>query len=191
MKSAPLVPATTFDKTVLWSLLSAEGAYLLAFSMLFGMNIWNNFIGGFIAVRTLPRQQFGMLQAKQFPWFFGISTGLSTFLLSQWLYGHPDVLSNFTQIWNVNVLQAFTLVVINTMYTLNTLFISPATTRVMFRRHKLEREEKKSHIDADVSVEMKVLNRRFGMLHGMSSLTTLIATLGTVFHGLWLANHGL
>jgi len=191
MKSAALIPTTTFDKTVLWSLFSADGAYLLAFSMLFGMNVWNNFIAGFIAVKTLPRQQFGMLQAKQFPWFFGISTGLSGFLMSRWILDHPDVVSNFTQIWNVDVLQAFTLVVISTMYTLNMFFISPATTRVMFKRHRLERGEKKSHTDADVSDEMKVLNKKFGMLHGMSSLTTLIATLGTVFHGLWLANHGL
>ncbi|KAG8859336.1 hypothetical protein FRB96_004551 [Tulasnella sp. 330] len=198
---------------MLSGLFSANGGYLLAFAMLFGMNIWNNFIGGFIAVKTLPRHQFGMLQAKQFPWFFGISTTLAGFLLSRWIYDHPNVIPNIMQIWNVDVLQTLTLAMVTTMYTLNMLFISPATTkfvgkspyllsdtlvnvsvscfRVMFQRHRLEREEKKPHTDPDVSAEMKELNKSFGMLHGASSLTTLIATFGTVFHGLWLASHGL
>ncbi|KAG8890836.1 Nuclear import receptor [Tulasnella sp. 332] len=180
-----------FGSALTTGLFSANGGYLLAFAMLFGMNIWNNFIGGFIAVKTLPRHQFGMLQAKQFPWFFGISTTLAGFLLSRWIYDHPNVIPNIMQIWNVDVLQTLTLAMVTTMYTLNMLFISPATTKVMFQRHRLEREEKKPHTDPDVSAEMKELNKSFGMLHGASSLTTLIATFGTVFHGLWLASHGL
>ena len=80
----------------------------------------------------------------------------------------------------------------------------------MFKRHKLEKEEKKNYSDAGVSTErqtslyrdtthtrtqvsneMKTLNRTFAKLHGVSSLFNLWAVIGTVFHGLWIANKGL
>lgn len=38
---------------------------------------------------------------------------------------------------------------------------------------------------------MKALNKRFGTLHGLSSLTNLFAVIGLVFHGLWITNVGL
>ena len=37
---------------------------------------------------------------------------------------------------------------------------------------------------------MKALNKRFGTLHGLSSLTNLFAVIALLFHGLWIANVG-
>lgn len=38
---------------------------------------------------------------------------------------------------------------------------------------------------------MKALNKRFGMLHGISSMLSLGAVIALGFHGLWLGNVGL
>jgi hypothetical protein len=35
---------------------------------------------------------------------------------------------------------------------------------------------------------MKALNRKFGMLHGISSLCNLGAVIALIFHGLWLGH---
>jgi hypothetical protein len=41
------------------------------------------------------------------------------------------------------------------------------------------------------SAQMKTLNSRFGMLHGISSLANLFAVIALAFHGLWLGNSGI
>jgi len=61
----------------------------------------------------------------------------------------------------------------------------------MFERQKLEKEEGKSYNDAGVSDKMKELNKRFGMLHGVSYLLSMGAVVALAFHGLWLGNVGL
>jgi hypothetical protein len=38
---------------------------------------------------------------------------------------------------------------------------------------------------------MKTLNRRFAMLHGISSLANLSAVIALLFHGLWIGNAGV
>lgn len=38
---------------------------------------------------------------------------------------------------------------------------------------------------------MKVLNKKFAKLHGISSLLNLSANVALVFHGLWIGNKGL
>jgi hypothetical protein len=42
-----------------------------------------------------------------------------------------------------------------------------------------------------VSDEMKNLNRRFGWLHGISSLANLGAVIALGFHGLWIGKAGV
>jgi len=44
---------------------------------------------------------------------------------------------------------------------------------------------------SQVSADMKALNRRFGMLHGISSLANLVAVIALGFHGLWIGNVGV
>jgi hypothetical protein len=79
----------------------------------------------------------------------------------------------------------------------------------MYRRHRLERLEKKSYTEPDVrdldigdilvhvvwflqiSDEMKATNRTFSILHGISSLTNLIGILAITFHGMWIAQFGI
>lgn len=77
----------------------------------------------------------------------------------------------------------------------------------MFERHRLEKEEGKVYNEpgvcsvqcsvqqvdncTQVSDTMKALNRRFGSLHGISSLLNLWAVIAIGLHGLWIGNAGV
>lgn len=37
---------------------------------------------------------------------------------------------------------------------------------------------------------MQAITKKFGALHGVSSLTNLISVIGMTFHGLWIAKYG-
>lgn len=61
----------------------------------------------------------------------------------------------------------------------------------MFQRHRLEKEEGKNYNEPGVSAQMKALNAKFGMLHGISSLDNLGAIVALTLHGLWIGSYGL
>jgi len=185
------MPAQLLDISTLSALFNFDALYQILFSFLFGMTIWVTFIGGFIAIAALPRQQFGTLQAKSFPIYFGLSLGLDSALLALWTLSHPDVIPAYLQPQRADVAQAYALVVVGILTSINLFVLSPYTTKIMFQRHRLEREEGKGSSDPTASPAMKALNKKFGSLHGISSLTNLGAVIGLIFHGLWLGTFGL
>ncbi|PFH46640.1 hypothetical protein AMATHDRAFT_154267 [Amanita thiersii Skay4041] len=173
------------------SLISPRGLYVVAYSWLFGMSLWVTFFGGVIAFKALPRQQFGTLQHKTFPIYFGISIFLSGSMLGYWVFTHPDVASYLAHPTMADVAQAYALFAVFGGQSFNKFVIGPLTSETMFRRHRLEKEEGKNYNDPGVSPAMKSLNRRFGMLHGISSLANLIAVISLGFHGLWIGHTGV
>ncbi|KAK4123713.1 hypothetical protein N657DRAFT_645304 [Parathielavia appendiculata] len=71
----------------------------------------------------------------------------------------------------------------------NLAVIGPATTRVMDERRVQERKDGKKSNDAPPhSQEMVALNKRFSMLHGISSLLNLATFVGTVVYGFTLSS---
>lgn len=172
-------------------LISADGIYYLGYSFLFGMSVWVNFIGGVIAYRALPRQAFSSLQHRTFPVFFSTSQLISSVLLIIWTLSHPDVLTNWYNPVIADVAQAWCLATVLLTQGANDWVVGPLTSNTMFERQKLEKEEGKSYNDAGVSDKMKELNKRFGMLHGVSYLLSMGAVVALAFHGLWLGNVGL
>ncbi|KAF7367244.1 DUF4149 domain-containing protein [Mycena sanguinolenta] len=177
--------------TTLLSLFNPGGLYLVTYGFLFGMSVWISFFGGVIAYKTLARPQFGQLQHKTFPIYFVLSLGLGSTLLGFWTVNHPVVLTHYANPLVADVAQAYTLVLVLLAQGSNYFIIGPLTSKTMFERMKLEKEEGKSYTEAGVSDQMKGLNRRFGMLHGISSLANLGAVLALGFHGLWIGNFGL
>ncbi|KZP32255.1 hypothetical protein FIBSPDRAFT_916476 [Athelia psychrophila] len=175
----------------LLGLFSAQGAYALAYSWLFGMSLWITFFGGVIAYKTLPRHMFSALQHKTFPIYFVLSMGLSSGMLGFWTWTHPDVLTHVYRPYVADVAQAYALAAVVLAQASNYFVVGPLTSKVMFERQKLEKEEGKVYNEPGVSSEMKALNKKFGGLHGISSLANMGAVLALGFHGLWLANVGL
>ncbi|KAJ7919064.1 hypothetical protein B0H13DRAFT_1990220 [Mycena leptocephala] len=179
--------------TTVLSLFNPNGLYLVAYGWLFGMSLWISFFGGVIAYKTLPRAQFGALQHKTFRKFhlLRLVIGLSSTLLGLWTVNHPAVLTHYTSPLVADVAQAYTLVLVLLSQGSNYFVVGPLTSKTMFERMKLEKEEGKTYNESGVSDKMKALNGRFGMLHGISSLANLAAVLALGFHGLWIGNFGL
>jgi len=173
------------------SLVNANGLYLVGYAWLFGMSVWISFFGGIIAFRALPRQQFGALQHRTFPVYFVQSMLLSGALLTKWIYSHPDVLTHIMRPNVADVAQAYALTSVLASQSFNYFIVGPMTSKIMFQRHRLEKEEGKSHNEPGVSAEMKMLNRKFGGLHGISSLANLMAVFALGFHGLWIGSAGV
>ncbi|KAI0374472.1 hypothetical protein BV20DRAFT_1011539 [Pilatotrama ljubarskyi] len=180
--------------TLSWSsflaLFNAQGLYQVGYAWLFGMTLWVTFIGGTIAFKTLPRQQFGTLQHRTFPIYFVISIALSSGLLGLWTYSHPRVLTHYLSPSEGDVAQAYALAAVVLSQAANHFVIGPLTSKTMFMRHRLEKEEGKAYNEPGVSDQMKALNKTFSQLHGISSLANLTAFLALLFHGLWIGNAG-
>ncbi|KAG2146516.1 uncharacterized protein EDB93DRAFT_1240786 [Suillus bovinus] len=164
----------------LLGMLSPKGIYILGYGWLYGMSVWVSFFGDCF-IET-ARHQFGALQHKTFPVYFSSSIGLSSALLGLWAYAHPGLLANITSPLRADVAQGISL------QSCNQLVVGPMTSR---QRHKLEKEEGKSYNEPGVSAQMKALNTKFGMLHGISSLANLGAVIALTFHGLWIGSYGL
>ncbi|KXN83620.1 hypothetical protein AN958_01185 [Leucoagaricus sp. SymC.cos] len=175
----------------LFNLVNLNGLYLLGYAWAFGMAVWVTFFAGIIAFKTLPRQQFGALQHKIFPVYFVQSMVLTSGLLVKWIYSHPDVIPHFGKPWVADVAQVYALGTVLALQGTNYFIIGPMTSRAMFERHKLEKEENKQYNDPAASAEMKALNQRFGALHGISSLANLGAVIVLGFHGLWIGSAGV
>ncbi|KAK6331176.1 hypothetical protein TWF696_003243 [Orbilia brochopaga] len=172
--------------------------HLLSYSFLFGTQIWHSFIGGIISFRVLPREHFSALQRRLFPLYFSLQFVLSLLLLLT----APKSLKNTA----TSPTYGFLLTVIATAL-LNVGVAGPATTRVMDQRkarevfdgrrydgRKLpgvtegaERGGDREDEEVLVSPEMRALNKRFGMWHGISSLLNMGSVIGTIGYGVLLA----
>jgi hypothetical protein len=67
---------------------------------------------------------------------------------------------------------------------INMTYVGPQTTEVMkLRKHQETRDGKKSYDAGPHSEEMRQLNKRFGVLHGISSLVNLVGFLSMCWYG--------
>ncbi|GAA5954415.1 hypothetical protein JCM8115_004581 [Rhodotorula mucilaginosa] len=183
MSDGPLVHA-------LWRAVTGpKGVYNVVLGTVLGSTVWHSFIGGPIAYMSLPRQQFGHLQSRLFPRFFALQSLSALALLG--LYsrrpGGGELVRTFWRHGNKTV---WALVVMASSGFANWLFVGPLTTGVMKQRHRKERLEGKSYNEPGVSNEMKALNKRFGTLHGISSLINLVYVAAAVGHAAWIAEYG-
>lgn len=72
---------------------------------------------------------------------------------------------------------------------INATYIGPATTKCMRqRKHQETRDGKKSYDPPPHSKEMQELNKKFGILHGASSLVNMVSWAVTIWYGFYLAD---
>lgn len=146
--------------------------HLLSFATWFGTVFYTTFIAGITMFKNLPRRSFGQLQSKLFPKYFQLcATMVGVQMLT--LTSMPDILCKSSEL-ALGTSFLFTL--------LNLLYLEPKSSRVMFDRYALEDEGKRD------SEEYKKLASSFGKLHGISSLTNLMALCGAIVHGVRLAS---
>mmetsp|Transcript_4363 Transcript_4363/g.11486 ORF Transcript_4363/g.11486 Transcript_4363/m.11486 type:complete len:220 (+) Transcript_4363:59-718(+) len=144
----------------------------LSWGVLFGSQVWVSLVSGITMFRTVPRHTFGKLQSKLFPAYFQLSTICSSLLTIATAALMP---SNRLLHTCAGLSLASSLV--------NLVYLEPQTTATMYERHAIERELGigVSMKDAPATVEMakantelQRLNKKFGMYHGISSLSNLI-----------------
>jgi hypothetical protein len=147
--------------------------HMLSYGMWLGTLGWTSFIFGIVAFRNLPRQTFGKLQAKLFPKYFSVSAFAPILMLVtlHYLTGGAPPTKEMTLL-GVSVGASL----------MNLFFTEPAATKVMFKRYELENQPAALRDDAQI----KVLQRRFGKWHGISSLLNLIVLICAVGHGYYL-----
>ncbi|KAM1953635.1 hypothetical protein ACFX15_007951 [Malus domestica] len=165
-------------------------AHLLCFSTAFGAALWVTFIGGIIMFKNLPRHQFGNLQSKMFPAYFtmvGICLAVSA---GSFGYLHPWSSSSVTDKYQLGFLLS------SFAFNLTNLFIfTPMTIEMMKQRHKVEREQNigeevggsKNVQVAKVNPKLAAMNKKFGMIHGLSSLANILAFGSLAMHSWYLA----
>ncbi|GJN88075.1 hypothetical protein Rhopal_001031-T1 [Rhodotorula paludigena] len=170
--------------SVFRALADQRGLYNILLGTTLGTTVWHSFIGGPVAYKALPRQQFGHLQSKLFPKFFSLQSVASLALAA--LYGRSRTVS-WTRFWRTGDRNAWALVFMVATGFANWWFVGPLTTNTMKRRHRLERLEGKEYSDDKASPEMKQLNRRFGLLHGVSSLLNLVFLSAAASHAAYIA----
>jgi hypothetical protein len=148
--------------------------HLLSFMSWFGCSMWVSFVAGIVMFRNLPRHTFGRLQSKLFPAYFTFSAILLVLSITS-----ASALSLSHRSYNILPLYTILATIL-----VNLVYLEPKTTAVMFERHVVERKlgtgqevgiikPKDPKIANDP--ELKELSKKFGMLHGLSTLTNLAA----------------
>ncbi|KAI9367258.1 hypothetical protein BJX61DRAFT_529408 [Aspergillus egyptiacus] len=162
--------------------------HILSYGTLLGVQLYQSFVSGIIAFRVLPRPQFSSLQAKIFPTYFALQTALPVALaLTASRADKPLGIAGLLEPESrVKVL--FPLATAFVTGLINLVVLRPLTVNTMReRKHQETRDGKKSYDPAPHSKEMIALNKKFGRLHGMSSLINLVTLGATVFYGVVLS----
>jgi uncharacterized membrane protein len=168
--------------------------HLLAFSSWFGCSVWVSFPAGIVMFKTLPRHTFGRLQSKLFPAYFIFSAGAIIIAIgtSGGLLSSTSTTTTTTASTTTTTIP-YSLIVILACTLLNLFYFEPATTRVMYQRHAVEKRLGTGHEIGKIrpddpkkanDPQLKALSKTFGMLHGVSTLLNL-AALG--FGCVWLS----
>lgn len=150
---------------------AAAFAHLSSFAVLLGSMTYTTFFAGITMYKNLPRQTFGRLQSKLFPVYFKLHAASLCVMI-----GSLPALAG-ARCLRFPIAACATALALTLS---NILYIEPASTKVMFERYELENEGKQE------TDEYKAAAKKFGPLHGLSSLANLGALMATVGHSWWL-----
>ncbi|RMJ23087.1 hypothetical protein PHISP_06038 [Aspergillus sp. HF37] len=160
--------------------------HILSYGTLLGTQVYQTFVSGIVAFRSLPRPQFASLQSATFPIYFSLQSGLPLIVaLTSSKNGQLSSPSELLAPENRSGL--IPLATAMAAGLVNMFVLGPLTMKVMReRKHQESRDGKKSYDPAPHSKEMLALNKRFARVHGMSSLINLVSLLATVYYGVVL-----
>ncbi|CAI9105488.1 OLC1v1004418C1 [Oldenlandia corymbosa var. corymbosa] len=165
-------------------------AHLLCFATAFGSGLWVTFIGGIIMFKNLPRHQFGNLQGKMFPAYFWLVGVCCAVCVAAFGYLHPWKTASSTQKYQLGFLIAAFAFNLS-----NLVVFMPMTIEMMKQRHKIEREANigeevgwtKNQEVAKVNPKLAAMNKKFGMIHGLSSLANIMSFGSLAIHSWYLS----
>ncbi|PGH30207.1 hypothetical protein GX50_07034 [[Emmonsia] crescens] len=168
--------------------------HIFSYGTLLGAQVYQTFVGGIIAFKTLPRPQFSTLQASIFPVYFSLQTALPLVVaitypgVKTFMGRGPSSLSGvFAEDQRTK-----TLLPLLTMFLAgltNRLVVGPMTAKIMRqKKHQETIDGKKSYDPPPHSKEMLRLNKSFARVHGVCSLISLLSLSSAVWYGVVLAD---
>ncbi|KAE8322865.1 protein of unknown function DUF4149 [Aspergillus parasiticus SU-1] len=155
--------------------------HILSYGTLLGVQVYQTFVSGIVAFRALPRPQFASLQTATFPIYFSLQTALPVLVaLTASNNGQPLGISGLLE--NPKTLLPMAAAAVTGL--VNMVVLRPLTVNTMReRKHQETRDGKKSYDPPPHSKEMVALNKKFGRLHGFSSLINLVCLGATIYYG--------
>lgn len=170
---------------------AAKVAHLLCFATSWGAALWATFIGGIIMFKNLPRHQFGNLQGKMFPAYFTLISVCAAVSVAAFAYLHPWKTATTVERYQLGFLLAALGFDLS-----NLLVFTPMTIEMMKKRHKIERDLSigeevgwsKNVQVAKNNPTLAAMNKKFGMIHGLSSLANIMAFGSLAMHSWYLAS---
>ncbi|PNY23282.1 Uncharacterized protein TCAP_06773 [Tolypocladium capitatum] len=171
-------------------LFSVAPYHVISYGTLLGTSFFHSFVNGPVMYKTIDRSAFSAAQTGLFPIYFGLQTVLPVVLALTFPGNTPaGVSSGVSGLLEVSS-RWDSLVPITTMFLtglVNLLVLMPATINTMKeRRGQVKRDGKEWYAEGPHSEEMRALNKRFGMLHGISSLLNLATFVSVVTYGFTL-----
>ncbi|PHH89097.1 hypothetical protein CDD83_6640 [Cordyceps sp. RAO-2017] len=166
--------------------------HIISYGTLLGTSMFHSFINGPVMYKSIEKPAFSAAQKSLFPIYFSIQTAVPAILaltfpgnalagVSPGISGLLDASSR----WN-------SLLPITTMFLtglVNLAVVLPATTKVMKERQGQSKRDGKNWYDQGPhSDEMLALNKKFGMVHGISSLINLTTIISAVAYGFTLGS---
>ncbi|PHH54480.1 putative mitochondrial outer membrane protein YPR098C [Ceratocystis fimbriata CBS 114723] len=172
-------------------LFSVAPYHIISYGTLLGTTFFHSFVNGIIMFRTLQRPDFSAVQRKIFPIYFSAQTFIPLFLALTFpaskLRGIAGGLAGIFHDSNHWTALA-PLAAMLTCGAANLLVMEPLVTQCMADRWAQEKKDgKRSYDPAPHSDEMSALNKRFGKLHGISSIFNLGSFVATVAYGFDIA----
>lgn len=148
---------------------------LLGFSSGYGMNVWITFVSSYVLSRVMPRQQFAVVQSKIYPVYFRAMGYCLLVALLGHVFGHGMRNNNgggVMQTWNL--LASLLTVFVNSVY------LEPRATKLMFERMKIEKEEGRGREDVTTTTERsRTEEHQNSPDPKKTSTTTTVAAEGT------------
>ncbi|KAG6011395.1 hypothetical protein E4U43_008348 [Claviceps pusilla] len=173
-------------------LVSAAPYHIISYGALLGTSIFHSFINGPTVFTVVERPVFSKIQAKLFPIYFGMQTAIPVVLALTFpgnallgVSSGPSGLLETSSRWE-------SLAPIATMFVtglINLVVMLPATNNVIKeRRGQAKRDGKEYYEEGPHSEEMRALSKKFGKLHGISSLLNLFTVGAAVAYGFTLGS---
>lgn len=108
--------------------------HLLGFGIAFGTCVWVTFLSGHVLASSLARQQFAAVQSRMYPVYFrAVGLGVAAAAAAVFVWSRERDAAERTQGYN--------LLGVLGMVMVNMLLLEPKTTKAMFERMKLEKED--------------------------------------------------
>ncbi|KZF24159.1 hypothetical protein L228DRAFT_245047 [Xylona heveae TC161] len=170
--------------------------HILSYGTLLGTSVFQSFVGGIVAFKVLPRPQFSTLQRHTFPIYFSMQTVLPVILALTYPGERslldPSVTSGsslsgvLAEQNRIGVLAPLATMFVTGL--VNLVFLMPRAHQTMRERaHQGTIDGKQSYDKGPHSPRMTQLNKRFGKIHGASTLLNLAGLVATVCYGFTLS----